>query len=161
MSASFSVMRWTDTARLPEILSVVRAAFGGLEPPSGVLKETLADVTARFGREVFFVATSGDTVIGSVFCATKERGFYLTRMAVLPEWRGRGVGRALMQAAENEARRAGLPRLTLRVRKNLPGNRSYFEKAGFVVTGEGQDDGRPPYYVMDGPMLTMPPGDVG
>jgi hypothetical protein len=45
-----------------------------------------------------------------------------------------------------------LRRLTLRVRVNLPANRNYFERAGFTVTGQGQDPGRPPFEVMDRPL---------
>ena len=40
-------------------------------------------------------------------------------------------------------------RLTLRVRDTLPGNRAYFERFGFAVTGEGADPGRPPYNAME------------
>jgi len=36
-------------------------------------------------------------------------------LAVLPEWRGRGVGRSLLAAAEDRARRRGCCRLTLEV----------------------------------------------
>jgi len=96
-----------------------------------------------------------------VFCALKGDELYLTRMAVLPAWRERGVGRALLAAAEAEARRGGKQRLALRVRQNLPGNRRYFERRGFTVTGEGRDRGRPPYYVMQGPMLSMCGGAEG
>jgi GNAT superfamily N-acetyltransferase len=127
-------------------------SFREFEPPSGVLKETLEHLTARFQREIFLVAQADGSIIGSLFCARKGGSLYLTRMAVLPAWRKRGVGRALMQAAEAEARRIGAARLTLRVRKNLPANRVYFERFGFGVTGEGADPGRPPYFAMELPL---------
>jgi predicted N-acetyltransferase YhbS len=147
--ADFSVARWDEPERLGELLAVVHGAFREFEPPSGVLKETLAHLTARFRDETFLVARSGGDIIGSVFCARKDGALYLTRMAVLPGWRKRGVGAALMQAAVEEARRAGASRLTLRVRQNLPGNRAYFQKLGFAVTGEGADPGRPPYFAVE------------
>ncbi len=147
--AAFNVMRWDKAERLDELLAVVHDAFRDFEPPSGVLNETLEHLTARFRSETFFVAQAGGDIIGSIFCARKDGALYLTRMAVLPAWRKRGVGRALMAAVEAEARRIGAARLTLRVRKNLPGNRVYFERFGFAVTGEGQDPGRPPYDAME------------
>lgn len=149
LPSDFSIRRWSTSERLDEILAVVHASFAGFEPPSGVLREDLAHLTARFAEETFVVALAGETIIGSVFCARKGDALYLTRMAVAPAWRKRGVGRALIQGAEEEARRAGAKRLTLRVRKNLPGNRAYFARFGFVVTGEGQDAGRPPYDAME------------
>jgi len=163
MSAAqaFSIARCNDVERLPELLALLHRAFEGLDPPSGMLKETLDDLAARLGRESFLVAHAGDAIVGSVFCALKGDELYLTRMAVLPAWRERGVGRALLAAAEAEARRGGKQRLALRVRQNLPGNRRYFERRGFTVTGEGRDPGRPPYYVMQGPMLSMCGGAEG
>lgn len=149
LPSDFSIRRWSTPERLDEILAVVHASFAGFVPPSGVLREDLAHLTARFAEETFVVALAGETIIGSVFCARKGDALYLTRMAVASAWRKRGVGRGLMQGAEEEARRAGAKRLTLRVRKNLPGNRAYFARFGFVVTGEGQDAGRPPYDAME------------
>ena len=147
--AAFDITRWDKAERLDELLAVVHSAFRDFEPPSGVLNETLEHLSARFRSETFLVAQAGGGIIGSLFCARKYGALYLTRMAVLPVWRKRGVGRALMVSAEAEARRIGAARLTLRVRKNLPGNRAYFERFGFAVTGEGRDPGRPPYDFME------------
>ena len=152
MVAAFSVTRWDKPERLDELLAVVHDAFREFEPPSGVLSETLEHLAARFHKETFLVAQAGGDIIGSLFCARKDGALYLTRMAVSPAWRKRGVGRALMAAAEAEARRIGATRLTLRVRQNLPGNRVYFEHFGFAVTGEGADPGRPPYDAMELPL---------
>jgi ribosomal protein S18 acetylase RimI-like enzyme len=56
-------------------------------------------------------------------------------LAVGVEYRRRGVGRELLRAAAEEARRRGARRLTLRVlAPNEPARRLY-ESAGFVVEG--------------------------
>jgi ribosomal protein S18 acetylase RimI-like enzyme len=56
-------------------------------------------------------------------------------LAVGVEYRRRGVGRELLTAAAEEARRRGARRLTLRVlARNEPARRLY-ESAGFVVEG--------------------------
>lgn len=92
-------------------------------------------------------------MIGSLYAARKDDALYLTRLAVAPAWQRRGVGRALMQAAGAEARRAGATRLLLRVRVNLSGNLAYFQAMGFVRIGTGQDPGRPPYDVLERPLV--------
>jgi ribosomal protein S18 acetylase RimI-like enzyme len=143
------VQPWTSRDRLGDIMALVHAAFSGFEPPSSVLQETAGDLAARQRDGVIVVAIASDEFVGSVFCAVKGDALYLTRMATHPQWRRRGVGAALMRAAEREARARGLPKLLLRVRKTLPGNRAYFAKFGFVVTGEGQEDGRTPFDVME------------
>ena len=143
------VGRLGAAARPDEILTLVQTAFSGLQPPSSVLREAPSDLVARLRTETALVASAGEHIVGSVFCAAKDDALYLTRMAVAPAWRGQGVGSALLAACADEARRMGAARLTLRVRQNLPDNRAYFERRGFIVTGEGQDSGRPPYFAME------------
>jgi len=146
---AFTIAPWAASERLADILALVHAAFAGLEPPSGVLNETVADIAARQRGGIVIVAQSGNDFIGSIFCAPQGDALYLTRLAVVPAWRKRGVARAMLAAAENEARRIGAKRLTLRVRVTLPGNRAYFERSGFAVNGQGQDPGRTPYFTME------------
>ena len=146
---AYDVRRWTSSERLDEITGMVHAAFDGFEPPSGVLKETAADLAKRQRDGFVLVAMDGDEFLGSVFCAVKDNSLYLTRMATRPDMWGSGVGRAMLRAAEGEARSMGLPKLLVRVRKTLPGNRIYFARFGFVVVGEGQEGGRTPFDVME------------
>jgi ribosomal protein S18 acetylase RimI-like enzyme len=53
-------------------------------------------------------------------------------LAVLPEHRGRGVGRALLRAAEESARRRGCVKLTLEVQEHNHRARRVYEAAGFT-----------------------------
>jgi ribosomal protein S18 acetylase RimI-like enzyme len=52
-------------------------------------------------------------------------------LAVLPEFRGRGVGRALLAAAEARARARGCAKLTLEVREDNARARALYEQCGF------------------------------
>ncbi|MDT9699888.1 GNAT family N-acetyltransferase [Streptomyces sp. P17] len=56
-------------------------------------------------------------------------------LAVSDEARGLGVGRALIRAAVEEARRRGARRLTLRVLGHNTPARKLYESEGFVVEG--------------------------
>ncbi len=144
-----TVVRWASGERLGDILTLIHDAFGGLEPPSSVLTETVEDIKRRQRDGVVLVAQVDGAFAGSLFCEVKHGGFYLTRMAVAPARQKRGIGRLLMAAAEAEARSRGLSRLTLRVRTSLPDNLAYFSTLGFTVTGRGQDPGRAPYVTME------------
>jgi len=53
---------------------------------------------------------------------------YLMNMYTLPEWRGRGVGAAIVDALLKESRRAGAKRVSLDAE---PHARRLYEKAGF------------------------------
>ena len=61
-------------------------------------------------------------------------------LAVVPEWRGRGIGRSLLSAAEDRARSRGCCKLTLEVQDGNSRARALYETFGFsdyVVAGTG------------------------
>jgi ribosomal protein S18 acetylase RimI-like enzyme len=60
---------------------------------------------------------------------------HVNGLAVDPELQGRGVGRALVEAAVAEARRRGARRLTLRVLGPNVAARRLYDACGFVVEG--------------------------
>jgi GNAT superfamily N-acetyltransferase len=64
------------------------------------------------------------------------------KLAVLPAYRGRGVGRMLMAAIESEALRAGLTLLVLDTREGGMGE-PFIERLGWIRSG------RIPAYVRD------------
>ena len=55
------------------------------------------------------------------------------RMAVLPEWRGKGVGEALLMALIDQARTLGLGQVSLNAQVDAIG---FYEKYGFAAYGE-------------------------
>jgi len=69
----------------------------------------------------------------------------LRQMAVLNVVQGKGIGRALMQFAENLARDHGYKILTMHARKNAVG---FYEKMGYKVNGEEFQEVSIPHYEM-------------
>lgn len=85
------------------------------------------------------LALAGDRVIGEI--GVEREDHPVTRhvasigMMVAPDWRGRGVGSALMEAAIAWCRREGVEKIELSV---YPGNdaaRALYEKYGFHEEG--------------------------
>lgn len=67
---------------------------------------------------------------------------HIGRMAVLAEWRGRGVGTALLDALLQAARERGLPRVALNAQCSAVG---FYERLGFVARGPVFDDAGIPH----------------
>lgn len=58
---------------------------------------------------------------------------FIAYMAVEPQWRGTGVGAALLAAAEDEARRRGLPYMALMVTEENAEARRLYERSGYFT----------------------------
>ena len=89
---------------LPEILAVQRAAFETEAqlvndwniPP---LTQTLDELTNDWRKGIMLKAVNEDGIIvGTVRGHNAPDGFYIGRLAVLPQWQGRGMGTALLEA---------------------------------------------------------------
>lgn len=66
----------------------------------------------------------------------------ISRMAVLPEWRGQGVGRAMLRALIELARKQDLPEIGLSAQTHaIP----FYEHAGFRVCSGIYDDAGIPH----------------
>lgn len=70
----------------------------------------------------------------------------LRQMAVLNDLQGKGIGRALMQFAENLARDHGYKILSMHARINAIG---FYEKMGYKVTSDAFIEVTMPHYVME------------
>jgi PPOX class probable F420-dependent enzyme len=122
-------------ADVPDVLASMRRAFGEyrdtLTPPSSALDETADDVRAAMARGGAFLARDGGRVVGSARYQLRPRYTYAERVSVDREYRGRGVGAALMRAIEEAAGAAGHPEVRVGVRASLPGNLRFYEDLGY------------------------------
>ena len=69
----------------------------------------------------------------AVGCTRLLAGGKLGRMAVLADWRGKGVGESLLQAAIAACRQHGWPNISLCAQTHAM---SFYQRAGFVVCSE-------------------------
>ncbi len=124
----------------PDIVAVIHRAFaqygdGKLVPPSGAIGETVATVAARLGDERCVVAFDGTRPVGCVFYKILDEEVYFSRLAVLPDCRGRGLARRLIAEVEAAARAAQIAAVTLGVRIALPDNIAFFVALGYREIG--------------------------
>jgi ribosomal-protein-alanine N-acetyltransferase len=75
------------------------------------------------------------TVVGYVVAWLVADEAEVANLAVAPEWRGRGVGAALLDAALNEARNGGAHVAHLEVRDSNVAARALYGSRGFMPVG--------------------------
>jgi len=106
--------------------------------PIGYWEELTRSVTEP-GRNVMFLACEGHDVLGAAYGlldrARSDAG-RVGGMWVEPAWRGRGVGRALLQEVISCGRERGLRRLGLWAPGHNPAAIALYTRAGFRNTGD-------------------------
>jgi GNAT superfamily N-acetyltransferase len=138
------VLRLADLAQPSDQQAVLRLIDAYARDPLGQGAPLATEVAARLvdglrshPGTLIVLATRAHEAIGIAVCF---RGFstFAARplinvhdLAVLPEHRGRGVGRALLEEVARHARQAGCCRLTLEVQHGNASARGLYESVGF------------------------------
>jgi ribosomal protein S18 acetylase RimI-like enzyme len=121
-----------DRLALAELFAAVA------EERDGIATEPPVDVKGRAAAwrlDGAIVAVVGDEVVGSIFVDASGHGFGEIGMTVARDWRGAGVGSALMAAAIEWARERGLHKLSLSVFAHNAAGLALYRKFGFVEEG--------------------------
>jgi len=137
-----------------ELLQLLQDAFAFMEeridPPSSVHRLTATSLAAKSQEEALFLATDGDEVVGCVFASRQRDSLYVGKLAVRKDRQRHGIGRRLMDAAEEHARDSGLRYLELDTRMELTENHETFAAMGFIKIAEHAHEGynRPTFITM-------------
>jgi len=98
-------------------------------------------------HNLHIAAYEDDRMLGCCMLVEEEpQTVRLRQMAVLNDLQGKGIGRALMQFAENLARDRGYKKITMHARMNSLG---FYEKMGYKKIGKEFREITIPHYVME------------
>lgn len=130
---------------ITNIANVIALAFeehrGKLEPPSSSLNKSPESVRQELQSAKAIVAIKDSKIIGCVFHALKDNYIYLAHLAVLPEYRGVGIAKALMLEVEKKALEQNQSTIRLNVRLALEKTRIFYERMGYVFHSYGSHPG--------------------
>lgn len=131
-------LRLATPADADALAALIRHCFAHqtvvTDPLPSALKESGDNIRTHFAD-----GGGGAMAEGPAACllwSEQEGGLYIGRVAVHPDWRGRGLAKRMIAMAEDEARRRGLPRMLLSTRLVLIDNRKLFAACGFVETSQ-------------------------
>jgi ribosomal protein S18 acetylase RimI-like enzyme len=145
-------VRLATPADLPAVRAVVRAAYARYldrmdRPPAPMLAGYAAEVES--GR----LWVTGDPVAGLIELSITEPSvtepsvtepggsLHVANVAVHPSAQGTGLGRRLMEFAEQQARQRGLDRLDLYTNEVMTENQAIYARLGYRETARRTEDG--------------------
>jgi ribosomal protein S18 acetylase RimI-like enzyme len=119
-----------DTAK---VTALVNAAYGHYEQRIGMVPRPMTDDYAEVIKNYrVTVAESDQNLVGVIVLTVTDEGFLIDNVAVDPSYRGKGVGKALLQFAEAEARRAGFDSIYLYTHEKMTENLALYSRIGYV-----------------------------
>ena len=113
------------------VISLWQAVFPDDPPwndPALVIRRKLA-----VQRGLFLVGKFGNRVVAAALAGFDGFRGWVYHLAVAPEHRRRGYGRAMMQEAEARLRRLGCPKLNLQVRATNAEVIEFYRQLGYQI----------------------------
>jgi GNAT superfamily N-acetyltransferase len=89
-----------------------------------------------------WVAADDDQLLGFASTEPFDDALHLWELAVRLEAQRRGAGRALVMAVAADARRRGLPAVTLTTFRDIPWNGPFYARLGFIEVPPAQANPR-------------------
>jgi GNAT superfamily N-acetyltransferase len=131
--------------RWDELLVLILASFsymdGVIDPPASAHRLTHDSLARKAADEIAFVVFDGAELVGCAFLRPEADTLYVGKLAVAPSHQGQGIGRSLLDVAEDTARNLDLPVLRLETRIELHANHATFASWGFRKTAERSHPG--------------------
>lgn len=133
-------LRRATAADLPAIKALIDAAYARYltrmdKPPGPMLRDYRPSVEAG----TTWVTGSPITAVLTLYRVHNH--LLIENIAVHPSAQGRGLGRALMNFAEQEAARRGLTRITLYTHEVMTENQVIYARLGYTEVERRTEDG--------------------
>lgn len=103
----------------------------------GVLQNAVSlEDAQKMGYDATFLAEIGDKPVGLIDVKLREDGAHIENLVVLKVFRGRGIGKILLMAAEDFARKKGLKVILAETPIEAVSANMFYKKAGYKIEGQ-------------------------
>jgi ribosomal protein S18 acetylase RimI-like enzyme len=135
-------------ADIPVICRLVNAAYRGDTSRKGwtteadllegmrVDEDMLTQYLQQENSVILTCKDEADKMIGCVYLKKEKELLYLGMLTVDPELQAKGIGKMLLKASEQRARKEGCSAIVITVISERHELVSWYERKGFVKTGE-------------------------
>ncbi|WP_377511392.1 GNAT family N-acetyltransferase [Octadecabacter sp. R77987] len=128
-------IRSASIADLDEMRAVFDAGYAQARADIPDLPDVTGGLADDLVQQTCFAALWDDAIVGGLVLGLQDDYGHLVNVAVSPDHGGKGVARALITAAEDACRAAGLRELRLATHVKMPQNVVIYGRMGWIETG--------------------------
>ncbi|MEX0348513.1 MAG: GNAT family N-acetyltransferase [Paracoccaceae bacterium] len=128
-------MRTATLDDLPQMVEVITSAYALERARLSGIPDVTEGLDLNIRDDIVELAERSDKILGVIVLVRSEQALMIANLAVSAQAQGKGVGRRLMQAAEEIALSAGCEHLTLRTHAGMSATRRFYKALGWVETG--------------------------
>lgn len=126
-------LRHAEATDVSDVAELVDTAYRHYIERIGIIPGPMTDDYEAVIRNYHVtVAELQGAIVGVIVLRVTEEGFLIDNVAVHPSHRGRGLGNALLELAEAEARRAGFDSVYLYTHEKMTENLALYSRIGYV-----------------------------
>lgn len=115
-----------------QLIALWRAVFDNYSSPHNNPELSL-DKKLAANDGLLFVAECDGKVIGSIMAGYDGHRGWIYSLAVLPEYRHRGIGTKLVRHAEQQLERLGCPKINLQIMAGNEQVETFYRRLGYVT----------------------------
>ena len=133
--STLSLIRLATPADIPAMVPLINAAFAmeTFLDSTRTDEERLAETMKK--GEFLLGFSSSDGLVASVYVEVRRTRGYFGMLAVSPSHQGKGLGRAMVEAAEGHCRKQGCDAMDLTVLSLRPELPPFYSRLGYFETG--------------------------
>jgi ribosomal protein S18 acetylase RimI-like enzyme len=126
-----SIITYIDASHRQQVIDLWKTVFGyeaAHNTPSLAIDKKLA-----VQDDLFFVATEGNALVGTILAGYDGHRGWLYSVAVHPSHQGQGIGKALIAHAERALAQRGCMKINLQIVSSNESVSAFYKSIGYTV----------------------------
>lgn len=135
-------LRKANASDINKLVEIINEAYSYQDEVRGEPRTNIEHLKKRILDTDFYVIENHNSIVGCVYTESPAASLHFGLLTLTPEHRGKGVAEQVMDAIEDLAQANNFNAIGLDYMSVAPWLKLYYERYGFIETGEFEDWGK-------------------